>query len=101
MTSKSPHARTGAEGIGGVGVTVTVSQEIYAALDRRAARRGQSVAKYLTDFLDEYGRDEWIDDSETPQERQIREKSIRALDRAVRKYDRPVRVRSYPRRRRK
>ena len=42
-------------------VTVTVSAEIYAALDKLAARRSQNVAKYLTEFLDEYGRDEWID----------------------------------------
>lgn len=83
MPSKSPRQ-----------VTVTVSAEVYAALDRRAARSGMNVARYLSDFLDEYSRNEWLDD-ETPQERAVRKRSIRGLERAVRTYDRPVRVRPH------
>ena len=77
-------------------VTVTVSAEMYAELDKRAAPRGQSVAKYLTVFLEEYGRDEWL---EVPDDSLYGFLSHRNLRRWAPGTERPVPVRRHVRRR--
>ena len=84
--------------------------EIVATILRRSDISDTDRARLTNAFMDVFIADnpafigpKFIDavfqGPETPQERKIREKSIRSLGRAVRQYDRPVKVRTHRRRR--
>mgnify|MGYP001612200026 FL=1 len=48
-------------------IAVELDEDTYEAVRRLAYRRKIPVARYLSDFLHEYARDEWIDDPDWPE----------------------------------